>query len=132
MIVCSRNWALNKAQHLQEILEISHPEFSQIISYWQAKIKTNRVRINISCFGKYDAFFIFHDKVFPSYPGNPDTKEGFCFLKWGTKTSFFFAVNPLSSNSTKRSNTLWQFVSNLPTNRAGLTILWGWHLKGQG
>ena len=44
-----------------------------------------RVRINISW------FFIFHDTVFPSYPENHNTKEGFCFLNRGTKTKFFLA-----------------------------------------
>ena len=51
-----------------------------------------RVRINVSWFGKYDAFFIFHNTVFPTYPENHDTKKGFCFIHWGTKTKFFFAV----------------------------------------
>ena len=51
----------------------------------------HRVRINESWFGKY-AFLIFHDTVFPTYPENHDTKEGFCFLIWKTKTKFFLAI----------------------------------------
>ena len=51
-----------------------------------------RVRINISWFGKYDAFFIFHNTVFLTYPEKLDTKESFCFLNWGAKTKFFLAV----------------------------------------
>ena len=53
---------------------------------------SDRVRINVSRFGKYDAFFIFHDTVFPTYPENHDTKEGFCFLFRGTKTKFFLLL----------------------------------------
>ena len=37
---------------------------------------------------------------------------------------------PLSSNPTKWSNTLKQFVSYLPMNCLCLTILWGWRLQG--
>ena len=50
-----------------------------------------RVQINIFWFRKYDAFFVFHDTVFPTYPENYDTK-GFCFLNWGTETKFFLVV----------------------------------------
>ena len=51
------------------------------------------VRINVSLFGKYNAFFIFHDnRVFPTYTENNDTKEGFCFLNGGTKTKFFLLL----------------------------------------
>ena len=32
------------------------------------------------------------------------------------KSGAFFAINPLSANPTKWSNTLKQFVGNLPTN----------------
>ena len=35
---------------------------------------TDRVQINALWFGKYDAFYIFHDTVFPTYPENHDTK----------------------------------------------------------
>ena len=52
----------------------------------------NRVRINALWFRKFDEFFIFHDTVFPTYPENHDTKEGFC-LNRETRTKFFFAVN---------------------------------------
>ena len=39
--------------------------------------------------------------------------------------------NPLSANITKRSNTLKQFVGNLPRNCLSvLTNLWDWPLKG--
>ena len=51
-----------------------------------------RVRINVSWFGKYDAFFIFHDTGFPTYPENHDTKEGFCFPNRETKSKFFPTV----------------------------------------
>ena len=30
--------------------------------------------------------------IFPTYPENHDTKEGFCFLNRGTKTKLFLAV----------------------------------------
>ena len=40
----------------------------------------------------YIYIFIFHNTIFRSYPENHDTKEGFCFLKQGTKTKFFLAV----------------------------------------
>ena len=41
-------------------------------------------------------------------------------------------LNPLSANPTKWSNTLKQFVGNLPTNCLSVfDILWGWRLKGQ-
>ena len=66
-----------------------------------------------------NAFFIFHDKVFPTYPENHDTK-GFCFLNQGIKTKFFLAVNPLSSSPTKRPNTLRQFIGNLLMNRSSV------------
>ena len=43
-------------------------------------------------------------------------------------------INPLRANSTKWSNTLKQFVGNLPTNclrfECVLIILWDWPLKG--
>ena len=39
--------------------------------------------------------------------------------------------NPLSTNITKWSNTLKQFVVKLPTNYLSVTILWDWRLKGQ-
>ena len=67
-----------------------------------------------------NAFFIFHDKVFPTYPENHDTKEGFCFLNQGIKTKFFLAVNPLSSSPTKRPNKLRQFIGNLLMNRSSV------------
>ena len=34
-------------------------------------------QIDVSLFGKCDAFFIFHDRDFPTYPENHDTNEGF-------------------------------------------------------
>ena len=49
-------------------------------------------RINVSWFGKYNVFSIFHDTAFPTYPENHDTKEGFSFLNGGTETKFFLAV----------------------------------------
>ena len=51
----------------------------------------SRVRINVSWFRKYDAFFIFHDTVFSTYPENRNTKERFCFPNRGTKRKFFLA-----------------------------------------
>ena len=51
-----------------------------------------RVRINVSWFGKYNVFFIFHNIVFPTYSENHDTKEDFCFLNQGTKTKLFLAI----------------------------------------
>ena len=51
-----------------------------------------RLRINELWFRKYDAFFVFHDTDFPTYSGNHNTKEGFCFLNWGTKSKFFLTV----------------------------------------
>ena len=51
-----------------------------------------RVRINVSLFRNYDAFFIFYNTVFPTYLENHDIKENFCFLNQGTKTKFFLAV----------------------------------------
>ena len=51
-----------------------------------------RVWINVSWFGKCNALFIFHDTVFPIYPENYDTKEGFCFQNRGTKTKFLLPV----------------------------------------
>ena len=51
-----------------------------------------RVWINLSWFGKCNAFFIFHDTVFPTYPEDLDTKYGFCFLNGGIKTRFFHVV----------------------------------------
>ena len=50
------------------------------------------VQTDVSLFGKYNAFFIFHDGVFPTYPENHNIKEGFCFLNRGTKTKFFLAI----------------------------------------
>ena len=38
-----------------------------------------------------NTLFIFHDTVFPTYPENHDTKEGFCFLNRGIKIKFFLA-----------------------------------------
>ena len=40
-------------------------------------------------------------------------------------------ISPLSANPTKMSNTLKQFVGNLPTTCliVFLTILWGWRIK---
>ena len=56
-------------------------------------IKNNtKVRINVSWFGKFNAFFIFYDTVSPTFPEKCDTKEGFCFLNRGTKTNPFLAV----------------------------------------
>ena len=52
----------------------------------------DKVRINVSWFRKYDAFFIFHDTVFLTHRENHDTKEGFCFLNRGIKTKFFLVV----------------------------------------
>ena len=52
----------------------------------------DRVRISVSWFGKYNAFFIFHDTIFPAYSENRNTKEDFCFLNRGTKTKFFLTV----------------------------------------
>ena len=54
--------------------------------------KLFKVRINESGLGEYDAFFIFHDTVFRTYPENHNTKEDFYFLNQGTKTKFFLAV----------------------------------------
>ena len=51
------------------------------------------VQINVPLFGKFNAFFIFHNRVFPNYQENYTTKEGSCFLNRGTKTKFFLAVN---------------------------------------
>ena len=67
-----------------------------------------RVQINVSWFGKYDAFFIFHDTVFPTYPENHDTKEGFCFLNQGTKTKFFHSVKVCDFNMKRISFLLKQ------------------------
>ena len=50
-----------------------------------------RVQINVSWFGKCNAFFVFHDTVFPTNPENHDRK-GFCFLSQRTKTKFFLVV----------------------------------------
>ena len=50
------------------------------------------VQIDVSLFGKYNAFFIFHDGVFPTYPENHNIKEGFCFLNRGTKTNSFLLL----------------------------------------
>ena len=44
---------------------------------------------------------------------------------------FLYAVNPLSANLTKWSNTLKQFDGKFPTNcLVCLANLWDWHLKG--
>ena len=51
-----------------------------------------RVRINISWIRKYNAFFVFHDTVFPTYPENYNTSEGFCFLNRGIATKIFVTV----------------------------------------
>ena len=54
--------------------------------------RLNRVQINVLWFGKYDALFIFHNTVFPTYPENHIAKEGLCFLNWGIKKKIFLAV----------------------------------------
>ena len=51
----------------------------------------------------------------------------YVFFLWRT-----IMINPLSANTTKCSNTLKQFVGNLPTNCSRcLTILWDWRLEDQ-
>ena len=64
-------------------------------------------RINVSSFVIYDALFIFHNRVFPTYPENHDTKEGFCSLKQETKTEFFLAVK-VKSNFNRCVSHLYQ------------------------
>ena len=58
----------------------------------QSLLQVCRVWINVLWFRKYNAFFIFCNKVFPSYPENYDTKITFCFLNQWTKPLFCVKV----------------------------------------
>ena len=49
---------------------------------------------------------IFHNTVFPTYPENHNTKEGFCFLNRGAKTKFFLAVRVKNNLSMMRTSFL--------------------------
>ena len=49
-----------------------------------------RFQINVSWFGKYNTFFIFHDS-FSHLPRKSWYQKSFCFLNQETKTNFFLA-----------------------------------------
>ena len=54
--------------------------------------RSDRARINVSHFGKYNTVFILHDTVFATYSENHDTKIKFYFVNQEAKIKLFLAV----------------------------------------
>ena len=84
---------------------------------------TNRVRINVSWFGKYDAFFIFHDS-FSHLPRKSRYQRRFLFPKPRIKNNSFWLLKVLwqiyarsksswSSVYKKNFSLIWQAVFEL-------------------
>ena len=75
---------------------LDNPQFKP----WLSRVKNEKlkfwcnvkVRINVSWFGKYVTFFVFHDTDSSTFPENHDTKISFCFLNLGTRTKLSFLV----------------------------------------
>ena len=103
-------FCINEERNLCVFKGGTRQKFSGLFSFWYENWYSGNIPsvkklcINITMFEltycdlENNVFFIFHDTVFPNYPENHDTKEGFCFLNEGTETKLFLAVNKVKSD----------------------------------
>ena len=89
--LCNLTSVLSIENHCEYCKNFSSRLWSVLFTLSSFFLIHTRVPIKVSWIGKYDAFFIFRDTIFPTYPKNYNTKESFCFQNQGIKT-FFFAV----------------------------------------